>query len=121
ETGSLLVLGEVALLQGDTATAEQRLAWACATNPRAVGGFFLRGYAAWKRGDHQGAVALLHQARDALGPEWKPEGMVSEGDTTRKMHEEQSPLARFWRAWDGQTDPDTAYAALDDHLRRFRG
>jgi Tfp pilus assembly protein PilF len=121
ETGSLLVLGEVALLQGDPATAERRLEWACATNPKAVGGFFLRGYVAWTRGDDRAAAALLHQAREALGPEWKPEGMVSEGDTTKKMHEDATPLASYWQTWDGQADPATAYAALDDHLRRFRG
>ncbi|HEX6199042.1 MAG TPA: FG-GAP-like repeat-containing protein, partial [Thermoanaerobaculia bacterium] len=120
ETGSLLVLGEVALLQGDAATAERRLEWACATNPKAVGGFFLRGYVAWKEGDEGAARALLHQAREALGPEWKPQGMVSEGDTTKTMHEDATPLASFWRSWDGQPDPATAYAALDAHLRRFR-
>lgn len=120
-TGSLLVLGELALLQGDPATAEQRLKWACDTNPKAVGGFFLRGYVAWKRGDRQAATALLGQARDALGPEWTLEGTVSEGDTTKKMHEEESPLARFWHTWDGEPEPATSYAPLDDHLRRFRG
>jgi tetratricopeptide (TPR) repeat protein len=119
ETGSLLVLGEVALMQGDPALAAQRLEWACRTNPKAVGGFFLRGYVAWKQGDPKAAAALLDQTRQALGPEWKPQGMVSEGDTTRTMHEDETPLARFWRAWDGQPDPETAYAALDEFLIQF--
>lgn len=120
ETGSLLVLGELALMLGDPELAEQRLEWACRSNPRAAGGFFLRGYTAWKRGDAKAAAGLLGEAREALGPEWKPAGTVAEGDTERKMHEEETPLARFWRAWDGEPDPETAYAALDDHLRRFR-
>ncbi|HLE83090.1 MAG TPA: FG-GAP-like repeat-containing protein [Thermoanaerobaculia bacterium] len=120
ETGSLLVLGELALMQGEPALAAQRLEWACRTNPKAVGGFFLRGYVAWKNGDAKAAAALLDQTRQALGPEWKPQGMVSEGDTTRTMHEDETPLARFWRAWDGQPDPDSAFAALDDFLTRFQ-
>jgi enediyne biosynthesis protein E4 len=120
ETGSLLVLGELALMRGEAALAAQRLEWACRTNPKAVGGFFLRGYVAWKDGDAKAAAALLDQTRQALGPEWKPQGMVSEGDTTRTMHEDETPLARFWRAWDGQPDPESAYAALDAFLARFR-
>jgi tetratricopeptide (TPR) repeat protein len=120
ETGSLLVLGEVALMQGEPALAAQRLEWACRTNPKAVGGFFLRGYVAWKRGDPKAATALLDQTRQALGPEWKPAGTVAEGDTTRTMHEDETPLARFWRAWDGEPDPATAYAGLDGFLTRFR-
>ncbi|MEJ2086487.1 MAG: FG-GAP-like repeat-containing protein [Acidobacteriota bacterium] len=44
ETGALLVLGELSLIQGDLELADERLALACRTNPKAVGGFFLRGY-----------------------------------------------------------------------------
>ncbi len=54
ETGTLLVLGEVALMQGKPDLARQRLEWATTTNPKAVGGFYLRGYIAWKRGDCEG-------------------------------------------------------------------
>lgn len=120
ETGSLLVLGELALMQGDPALARQRLEWACATNPKAAGGFFLRGYVAWKEGDPAASRSLLAQAREALGAEWKPAGTVAEGDTKQKMHEEHSPLARFWETWNGEATPDTAYAELDRFLIRFR-
>lgn len=39
ETGALLSLGEVALLRGNATLAEERLAAACRTNHKAVGGF----------------------------------------------------------------------------------
>ena len=37
------------------------------------------------------------------------------------MHVEQTPLARVWKRWNGEPDPEAAYATLDEHLRRFRG
>ncbi|MHC5027357.1 MAG: FG-GAP-like repeat-containing protein [Planctomycetota bacterium] len=134
ETGALLLLGELDLLLGDDASADQRLGWACRTNPRAVSGFFLRGYLAWKRGDAAGATALLEQARAARGEAWKPEGTTAEGDTgtgngngdddgngnTGTARQAAStPLARFWdQAWDGTLDPDKVFAALDAHLQQ---
>ncbi len=118
ETGTLLVLGQVALMQGKPDLARQRLEWATTTNPKATGGFFLRGYIAWKRGDTKAAADLLRQARSALGPEWKPAGVTAEGDVQKTMHVEETPLARFWKAWDGEPDPAAAYAPLDAYLRR---
>lgn len=112
ETGALLILGEISLLRRDLAKAEERLAAATRTNPKAVGGFFLRGYLAWKRGDAQAATAFLEQTRQALGPDWTPQGTTSEGDVKRKQHVEASPLARHWESWNGERDPARAYAAL---------
>ncbi len=116
ETGSLLVLGEIALLEGDRELADQRFEWACRTNPKAVGGFFLRGYLAWKRGEAQAASALLAQAHAARGEAWKPEGTVAEGDVATRMHREQTPLTGFWEAWDGTPDPAVAFAGIDARL-----
>ncbi|MCP3959427.1 MAG: tetratricopeptide repeat protein [bacterium] len=116
ETGSLLVLGEIALLEGDHAQADQRLEWACRTNHRAVGGFFLRGYLAWKRGDREAASEFLATAQAARGEDWKPEGTVAEGDVLGRMHREETPLAEYWAAWDGTQDPAVAYGPLDAHL-----
>ncbi len=121
ETGTLLVLGEVALMQGKPDLARQRLAWATTTNPKAVGGFYLRGYLAWKAGDAKAAAGLLRQARAALGPEWKPAGAAAEGDVQQTMHVEETPLARFWNAWNGEADPAAAYAPLDAYLRARAG
>ena len=104
-TGALSVLGEIALLQGDPDLARQRLEWATTTNPKAAGGFFLRGYIAWKEGDERAARTLLDQARTALGPDWVPAGAVAEGDTKETMHEEDSPLARYWRGLERRPRP----------------
>ncbi len=121
ETGSLLVLGEIALLQGDPQIADRRLEWACRTNPKAIGGFFLRGYLAWKRGDAGGAKDLLAAAHAARGEAWKPEGAVAEGDVASRMHREQTPLTGYWEAWDGTPDPAAAFRALDARLQSSAG
>lgn len=116
ETGALLVLGEVALLRQQRTLAEQRLSAALRTNPKAVGGYFLCGYLALGQGDKPKAKQLLEQARQALGPDWQPQGATSEGDVKQKQHVDASPLNRFWQTWNGDTDPAQAYAALDHYL-----
>jgi tetratricopeptide (TPR) repeat protein len=117
ETGALLVLGEVALLRGDPRLADERLAAACRTNPKAMGGFFLRGYLAWKQRDEVRARQLLENARTALGQDWQPKGATSEGDVKQKQHVEKTPLTRFWEEWDGAMDPAHSFTRLDAHLR----
>ncbi|MBI4484896.1 MAG: tetratricopeptide repeat protein [Acidobacteria bacterium] len=115
ETGTLLLLGEIALLRGEAGKAEERLALACRTNARAAGGFFLRGYIAWKLGDEARARELLVQARRAFGESWAPKGATSEGDVRQKMHTDATPLLRFWEEWDG-TATSRSFAALDGFL-----
>lgn len=117
ETGALLVLGEVALLRGDTKLADERFIAACRTNPKAVGGFFLRGYLAWKRGDKIAATKLLEDTRTALGKEWQPKGATSEGDVKQKQHVEKTPLTQFWEGWNGAVYLDRSFGALDVYLR----
>lgn len=121
ETGALLVLGEIALLRGDDTTAKTRLEWACRSNPRAVGGFFLLGYLAWKRGDTKTAKQLLTKTRQALGKDWKPRGTTAEGDTQRKIHDDSTPLSRFWEEWDGSFLPEKTYPPLKAYLSRRLG
>jgi cytochrome c-type biogenesis protein CcmH/NrfG len=116
ETGALLVLGEIALLRGDPNQANTRLTAACRTNPRAVGGFYLCAYLAWKLGDRARAQELLTQTRQALGKEWQPKGTTSEGDVKQKWHVDSTPLSRYWERWDGAADPDKTFAALDARL-----
>jgi len=118
ETGALLALGEISLLLGARARAEQRLAAACTANPRAAGGLFLLGYLHWTRGDDQHATELLARTRAALGNDWKPRGSTAEGDVARKVHEDTTPLTRFLHGWNGRDRPAEAYADLDHHLRR---
>lgn len=118
ETGALLLLGEVALLKGDANAAAQRLELAGRTNPRAVGGYFLRGYLAWKVSDWRRAQELLIAAKDARGKDWKPAGTVAEGDVRARMYAEGSILSSFWDEWAGSTDPLTVYRPMDIALKR---
>ena len=119
ETGTLILLGEVALAQGDNADADRNLSQACQANPRAANAWFFRGYIAWKRGDIRQASAMLTAAHNALGPDWKPSGAVLEGDVQHRMYSESGFLGVFEQQWDGALDPSHAFAKLDAYLRRF--
>jgi tetratricopeptide (TPR) repeat protein len=119
ETGALLVLGELSLMRGQPAKAEERLKAVCQTNSKAVAGLFLRGYLAWERGYNSQARGLLEEARQALGKDWQPKGTTAEGDVKAKQHVDSTPLARYWSLWDGQVDPDTTYHLLADYLKTF--
>jgi len=120
ETGTLVLLGQVALAEGDLAQAEQHLAHAGQANPRAVNVWFLRGYIASKRGDLPRASAMLDTARKARGPDWKPVGSVLEGDVQHRMYSESGFLNVFEQQWDGSPDPNRAFAPLEAYLRRIR-
>jgi tetratricopeptide (TPR) repeat protein len=118
ETGALTALGEVFLLRGDYAAAEQHLAWVCQTNSRAASAFFFRGYVAWKEGDTDAATRHLERARAALGDEWVPEGTTSEGDVKQKMHTDATPLLEYFEAWDGSQETSVAFAPVEAALNR---
>jgi tetratricopeptide (TPR) repeat protein len=119
ETGALLVLGEVSLMRGDSNKAEQRLQAVCQTHAKPSAALFLRGYSAWRRGDVAVARTFLKDARAALGKDWVPKGGSAEGDVKTKQHVESTPLAAYWTAWNGDLDPDHAYALLAQHLEPF--
>jgi hypothetical protein len=116
ETGTLLLLGEIALLKGDVKSAERRLELACRTNPRATGGYFLRGYLAWREHHLARARELLISAASARGKDWKPAGAVAEGDVRARMYAEGSILSSFWEGWNGSLDPDIVYAPVKTAL-----
>jgi enediyne biosynthesis protein E4 len=120
ETGTLVLLGQVALALGDFAAAEQHFTHACQANPRAANVWFLRGYIAWKRQDFRQASAMLASARNARGRDWKPAGSALEGDVQRRMYSESGFLSVFEQQWDGSPDVTGSYAQLDAYLRRFR-
>jgi tetratricopeptide (TPR) repeat protein len=120
ETGTLVLLGQVALAQGDLARAEQHFEHACQANPRAANVWFLRGYIAWKQRDFRRVSAMLVTARNARGRDWKPAGSVLEGDVQRRMYSESGFLSVFEQQWDGSPDVTGSYAQLDAYLRRFR-
>jgi tetratricopeptide (TPR) repeat protein len=117
ETGTLLLLSEIALMKGDAAHAQQQLDLACRTNPKTVGGYFLRGYLAWKNNDLRQARDLLVAARNARGKDWKPLGTVAEGDVRARMHTEGSILSSIWDNWNGNTDPEATYSQADRAIK----
>ena len=116
ETGVRQVLGEIALVRGDRKTARRHLERVVRTNVKGVGGLYLLAYLDWKAGDTSHATVLLKKAREKSGPDGKPSGATSEGDVQRAMHEDQTLLSRFYAVWDGSSDADRAFRALDAHL-----
>jgi tetratricopeptide (TPR) repeat protein len=120
ETGTLILLGQVALAEGKSGEAEQDFAHACLANPHAANAWFLRGFIAWKKHDSQQASAMLTKTLDARGRDWKPKGSVLEGDVQHLMSQESGFLNIFEQGWDGSTDPKRAYGKLDGYLSRMR-
>jgi len=116
ETGTVLVLGQIALMRDEHDLAKQNLEWNTRTNPRSTGGYFLQGYLAWKQGDAKASAAFLDKALGTRGEDWKPEGAAAEGDVAQRMHKEVSPLSIYWEQWDGTLDPDSAFSSLDLYL-----
>jgi enediyne biosynthesis protein E4 len=119
ETGAYYLMGEVALLLGEFGKAEERFHAVLHANPRAVGAWFLRGYIAWKAGNDSAAVQWLREAREALGPEWHPEGATSEGDVKEKQHTERTPLSHLREKWDGTDEPAQSFQELDRVIARW--
>lgn len=120
ETGTLVLLGEVALAMGESRTAQQHFMHACQANPKAADAWFFRGYIAWKRKDIRQASQMLASARAARGLDWKPAGSVLEGDVKRRMYEQAGFLTVFEQQWDGTADLDRAYRQLDAFLSTLR-
>jgi hypothetical protein len=120
ETGTQLLLAEIALLRGDLSAAGRCFHNACQANPRAAGGLYLGAYVSWKQHDKTASANLLAAAKKALGPEWKPKGSVSEGDVRRRMDRDAGLLASFWQAWPGSVEPDSAFGKLDAYLQSRR-
>ncbi|MFQ5568752.1 MAG: tetratricopeptide repeat protein [Rhodothermales bacterium] len=79
ETGPLLRLGQVTLVQGDLSKAQDFFDAVTGSNHRSVDAFYLKGYIAWKRGATRQASTLLAQAVRLTQPETPPEGVPGEG------------------------------------------
>jgi tetratricopeptide (TPR) repeat protein len=119
ETGSLLLLAEIALARGDLAVADERLRLALRSNARSVPALYMRAWIAAQRKNASEAAALLASARAARGPDWKPKGSVAEGDVKRRMDSEAGFLTTAWETWDGNADPARAFGLLKDLLARY--
>lgn len=112
ETGVSLVLGEVELMRGNTATARQRLEWVVGSNPQSGEAFFVLAYLAWLDRDRAEAVRRLEQASGTRSEDWKPAGVVAEGEVRQKMHVEATPFEDQFNAWDGSLDPEQVFQAF---------
>ena len=134
ETGSLLRLGELALVKGDEKRAFELLALANQSNFRAVEGYYLRAYMLWKEKRPDESRDLL---LEALRQSKKPKvvaGVPGEGDTRpgsvlppTTAHEKRlikpvwSGLAQ--RYPDDRIGPETLvaeFAALGAYLEELR-
>jgi tetratricopeptide (TPR) repeat protein len=80
ETGPMLRLGEVSMVQGRTEEARTWLEAAARTNPKSVEAAFLLSALRWEAGDRPGAKALLVRAARAGRTEAPPKGVLGEGD-----------------------------------------
>lgn len=120
ETGTLLLLGQVALAGGNLSEAAQYFSHACQANPRAANAWYFRGYIAWKQADSNQSSTMLIRAREARGRDWKPPGSALEGDVQRRMYNEAGFLTIFEQQWDGSPSPSTAFGQLDAYLNRLR-
>ena len=81
ETGSLLRLGEIALVQGDLEKALDYFDAVVGSNYSSVPAHFYQGYIAWKAGAFDRASELLTAAIHHARPAAPPEGVPGEGDT----------------------------------------
>ena len=48
------------------------------------------------------------------------QGATSEGDVKQKQHVEKTPLTQFWESWDGTSNLDRSFGALDVALQARR-
>ena len=117
ETGTLVLLGQVALALGDFTAAGRHFAHTCQANPRAANVWFLRGYIAWKQRDFPRASVMLANARNARGRDRKPAGSVLEGEVQHRMYSESGFLNVFEQQWDGSPVLKRAYGQLDAYAK----
>jgi tetratricopeptide (TPR) repeat protein len=80
ETGAMVRLGEVLMLEGEMGEARRWLESALGTNPRSVEAAFLLGYLDWEGGDEKAALRLAQRAREAATSQAPVKGVLSEGD-----------------------------------------
>jgi hypothetical protein len=103
ETGVLLLLAEIDLIEGHLESAARRLEWVCRSNPRSTAGFYLRGYIAWMTGDSRRALELLEKADQSRAAKKAPKGGTAEGDVRVKMHTDVSLLSPHFTFPAGQS------------------
>lgn len=81
ETGSILRLGQVALLGGDLKSAQKYFSDVIASNFKSVDGYILNGYIAWKIKSHSLALNHFKNAINYSKITKPTSGVLGEGDT----------------------------------------
>lgn len=124
ESGPVVQLGVVHLLQGELAEADKWLAAAAASNSRSVEATYYRGYIAWLGGDNAGAAQHLADARQlSKGPDTGSSSVSSEGQTrsgqaltAKGSQNSDDALARWSTLLNRDADADVEYASLQQQL-----
>jgi len=125
ETGPLVQLGTVALLEGDRQGAGRWLQAAANTNARSVAAVYLLGYLAWSRGESTQMQTLFDQALLLASGTTAEVSASAEGQTAsgRPLLERgRTPeLAGFWRRLSPLAGgADEEYARFDVVLEELR-
>jgi tetratricopeptide (TPR) repeat protein len=94
ETGPMVRLGEVLVVEGKVAEAREWFESALRTNPKSVEAAFLAGYLAWESGDDRAAQRFAQRARDAAKVEAPVKGVLNEGDRKDSKRIVAPPLAK---------------------------
>ncbi len=81
ETGPLLRLGQIALLDGDDSTASYYFDAVRVSNHKSREAYFYAGYLFWKNGNLNNATDLFRQAVAISKSENQNDGVIGEGDT----------------------------------------
>jgi tetratricopeptide (TPR) repeat protein len=104
ETGPMVHLGEVLIVEGKTAEAREWFESALRTNPKSVEAAFLAGYLAWESGDDRVAESFAQRARDAARIEAPVKGVLNEGDRKDAKRTVAPPLVKpMGRLFFGET------------------
>jgi tetratricopeptide (TPR) repeat protein len=93
ETGSMVRLGEVLLVEDNAGEARRWFESALRTNPRSVEAAFLAGYIAWEAKDAARARRFAAQAREAAKAQAPVKGVLNEGDRKDERLVAAPPLA----------------------------
>lgn len=80
ETGAMVRLGEVLLVEGNAVEARRWFESALRTNPKSVEAAFLIAYLSWEAGDAEGARRFAVLAREAAKSQAPVKGVLNEGD-----------------------------------------
>lgn len=97
ETGPLLSLGQIALIQGKLSEAGSYFESVIGSNYRSVEAYFLKGFIAWKQKDFQKALDSFSMAVKYARPDKPVKGVLGEGDTKPGETFQKSNLQTFFQ------------------------